>query len=50
MRNCENGSEEDAEAANDDVSDTEEGVLATHDGAGGYDYGLCAAIFCDGEV
>jgi hypothetical protein len=50
MGYCEDGSEEDTEAADGDVGDAKEGVLAAHDGAGGYDYGLCAAVFCDGEV
>jgi hypothetical protein len=50
MGYCEDGAEDDAEAADDDVRDAEEGILAAHDGAGGYDDGLCAAVFCDGEV
>jgi hypothetical protein len=50
MGYCEDGSEEDAETADDDVGNAEEWVLAAHDGAGGYDYGLCAAVFRYGEV
>lgn len=50
MGYCEDCSEEDAEATDDNVGDAEEGVLAAHDCVGGYDYGLCTAIFCDGEV
>jgi hypothetical protein len=50
MGYCEDGAEEDAETTDDDVSDAEEGVLAAHDGASGYDYGFCAAVFYDGEV
>jgi len=50
MGYCEDGAEEDAETTDDDVSDAEEGVLAAHDGAIGYDYGFCAAVFYDGEV
>jgi hypothetical protein len=46
----EDGPEEDTEAANDDVGDAEEGVLAAHDGPGGYDYGLCAAVFRYREI
>jgi len=50
MGYCEDGSEEDTEATDDNVGNAKEGILAAHDGAGGYDYGLCAAVFCDREV
>lgn len=45
MGYCEDGSKDDAEAANDDVCDAQERILAAHDGAGGNNYRLCAAIF-----
>jgi len=47
---CEDSSEEDAKAPNNDVGDAEERVLAAHYGARGYDYGLCATVLCDGGV
>lgn len=50
MRDCEEGAEHDADAADDDVGDAEEGVLAAHYGAGGDDDGFRAAIFGDVEV
>ena len=34
MRDCEEGAEHDADAADDYIGDAEEGVLAAHDGAG----------------
>jgi len=50
MGYCENGSEEDTETTDDNIGDAEEGILAAHDSAGGYDYGLCAAVFYNREV
>jgi hypothetical protein len=50
MRDREERTEHDAEAANNHVRDAEEGVLATHHGACAYYDGLCAAVFGYVEV
>jgi hypothetical protein len=42
--------EHDADAADDDVGDAEEGVLAAHYGAGADYDGFCAAVFGYVEV
>lgn len=42
--------EDDANPADDDISDAEEGVFPAHDGPRGDDDGFGAAIGCDGEI
>ena len=43
VRGGEDGAEDDADATDDDVGDSEEGVAAAHDAAGGNENGLGAA-------
>ena len=50
VRDGEDGAEHDAQAADDHVRDTEEGVPAAHHGAGGDDEGLCALVYVGGEL
>jgi hypothetical protein len=45
MRDGEEGAENDADAADNHVGDTEEGVLAAHYSAGTNYYGFRAAVF-----
>jgi len=43
VRRSEDGAEQDADAADNNIRNTEEGILAAHDGAGGDEDLLCAA-------
>lgn len=45
MSDSEEGAEHDADTSHDNVSDAQEGILATHYGAGADYDGLCAAVF-----
>jgi len=48
MCSQEDRSEQDANAADNEVCDTQKGVFAAHDGARGDEDGFCAAVFVDG--
>ena len=48
MRSQKDRSEQDANTADNEVCDAQEGVLAAHDGARGDEDGFCAAVFVDG--
>ena len=50
MRDREQGAQQDADASYHHVCYTKEGVLATHDGAGADQDGLCAVVAVDGKV
>lgn len=50
MRDGEQSTKDDADSANYDVGDAEEGVLSAHDSTSRDDDGLCAAIFGNIEV
>ena len=44
MGNGENGAEKNTNTADDDVSDAQEGVTSTHNGASADDDGLCTLV------
>ena len=50
MCGCENGTEDNAETANDDVGDAQEVVAATHNGTGGDEDGLLALVYFGREI
>ena len=48
MRGKEYSAQQDAETAHDNVRNAEERILATHDGAGRDENGLCALVLLNG--
>ena len=50
MRKGEENTQDNAKAANDDVCNAEEGILASHNGLGGDEDGLGATILFDREI
>lgn len=50
MRGREDGTEDDAETANDNVGDAQKVVAAAHDGAGGDEDGLLALVYFGRET
>lgn len=47
---CEDTTEDDAKAANNEIYDAEEGVASAHNGTGGDENGLLALVVVDREV
>lgn len=50
MRYCKEGAENNADTSDDDVSDSKEGILASHDGASADYDGLRSAVIDDVEI